>query len=86
MNAFKFNGIILGPRFGGTNVTIWGENLDAGTSVNVLLNGVRCIVLNRTNDKVECRTGPSESLTDGYLKISFDSFSREYDNIRFRYE
>ncbi|KAL3982306.1 Plexin cytoplasmic RasGAP domain family protein [Acanthocheilonema viteae] len=75
-----------GPRFGGTNVTIWGENLDAGTSVNILLNGVRCTVLNRTNDKVECRTGPSESLIDGYLKISFDSFSREYDNIRFKYE
>lgn len=77
---------VLGPRFGGTNVTIWGENLDAGTSVNIFLNGVRCTVLNRTNDKVECRTGPSESLTDGYLKISFDSFSREYDNVRFRYE
>uniref|UniRef100_A0A8R1XYX6 Sema domain-containing protein n=1 Tax=Onchocerca volvulus TaxID=6282 RepID=A0A8R1XYX6_ONCVO len=75
-----------GPRFGGTNVTIWGENLDAGTSVNISLNDVRCTVLNRTNDKVECRTGPSELLADGYLKISFDSFSRDYENIRFRYE
>ncbi|VDK64486.1 unnamed protein product [Onchocerca ochengi] len=54
-----------GPRFGGTNVTIWGENLDAGTSVNISLNDVRCTVLNRTNDKVECRTGPSELLADG---------------------
>uniref|UniRef100_A0A915PJ57 Sema domain-containing protein n=1 Tax=Setaria digitata TaxID=48799 RepID=A0A915PJ57_9BILA len=75
-----------GPRFGGTNVIIWGENLDAGTSVSILLNDVRCVVLNRTNDKVECRTGPSEAVSDGNLKITFDSFSREYDNIRFKYE
>ncbi|VDN05642.1 unnamed protein product [Thelazia callipaeda] len=73
-----------GPGFGGTVVIIWGENLDAGTSVNVLFDDVKCIVLNRSNDKIECRTGPSESLIDGILKISVDSFSRVYNNIRFK--
>ncbi|MCP9265926.1 hypothetical protein DINM_021348 [Dirofilaria immitis] len=76
-----------GPRFGGTNVTIWGENLDAGTSVNISLNGIRCTVLNRTNYKVECRTGPSEVLADGRKHPTADEplllhYGFELDGVR----
>lgn len=77
---------IIGPQFGGTDIILWGENLDAGSSVDILLSDVRCKVLERSDDKLECRTGPSMLLRDGSLKINFDGFSREYDNIRFKYE
>jgi len=35
---------LIGPRAGGTDVTITGRELDTGNSVQVLLDDVPCII------------------------------------------
>lgn len=77
---------LKGTVLGGTDVTITGENLDAGSVVNVSINNIVCKVLERHSEKLVCRTGPSSSDAEGSLRISFDGFSRDYDNFRFKYE
>ncbi|XP_067403019.1 plexin-A3 [Emydura macquarii macquarii] len=48
-----------GPVSGGTRVTVTGTHLDAGSSVNVSLQGASCQLLRRGPEEIVCLTPPS---------------------------
>uniref|UniRef100_W5K1E9 Plexin-A2 n=1 Tax=Astyanax mexicanus TaxID=7994 RepID=W5K1E9_ASTMX len=48
-----------GPESGGTKVTIIGENLGAGSSVNVLFGNQTCEFFERTMTEIVCFSAPS---------------------------
>ncbi|KAM6977172.1 plexin-A2 [Aplochiton taeniatus] len=50
-----------GPESGGTKVTIMGENLGAGSSVNVLFGNQTCEFFGRTMSEIVCYSAPSLS-------------------------
>ncbi|PAV83924.1 hypothetical protein WR25_06330 [Diploscapter pachys] len=75
-----------GPRSGGTDVTLYGTDLDAGSEVNVRFGDVDCRVIKRTASELTCRT--ASSTTDGPLplKIHFDgSHTRLPISINFEF-
>lgn len=61
-----------GPRSGGTDVTLYGTDLDAGSEVTVRFGDVDCRVIKRTASELTCRT--ASATTDGPLplRINFD--------------
>ncbi|KAL2076635.1 hypothetical protein ACEWY4_027769 [Coilia grayii] len=50
-----------GPESGGTKVTIMGENLGAGSNVNVLFGNQTCEFFERTMTEIVCFSAPSLS-------------------------
>uniref|UniRef100_A0AAX7TYL7 Plexin-A2 n=1 Tax=Astatotilapia calliptera TaxID=8154 RepID=A0AAX7TYL7_ASTCA len=50
-----------GPESGGTKVTIMGENLGAGSSVNVKFGNQTCEFFGRTKTEIVCYSAPSLS-------------------------
>ncbi|XP_043357275.1 plexin-A3 isoform X3 [Dermochelys coriacea] len=48
-----------GPVSGGTRVTLTGTHLDAGSSVNISLQGAPCQLLRRGPEEIVCLTPPS---------------------------
>uniref|UniRef100_A0A915ADH7 Sema domain-containing protein n=2 Tax=Parascaris univalens TaxID=6257 RepID=A0A915ADH7_PARUN len=81
---------LKGTKYGGTDVTIWGENMDAGSmvnvSINVASNRIPCQILERATDRLVCRTGPSFNDSDGSFSVAIDGSTQIYDNFRFKYE
>lgn len=71
-------------------MTIWGENMDAGSmvnvSINVASNRIPCQILERATDRLVCRTGPSFNDSDGSFSVTIDGSTQIYDNFRFKYE
>ncbi|XP_050784245.1 plexin-A3-like isoform X1 [Gopherus flavomarginatus] len=48
-----------GPVSGGTRITLTGTHLDAGSSVNISLQGAPCQLLRRDPEEIICLTPPS---------------------------
>uniref|UniRef100_A0A665VW59 Plexin-A2-like n=1 Tax=Echeneis naucrates TaxID=173247 RepID=A0A665VW59_ECHNA len=67
-----------GPESGGTKVTIMGENLGAGSSVNVQFGNQTCEFFGRTMTEIVCYSAPSLSGV-GPVQISV---SVDYAQIR----
>ncbi|PAV71747.1 hypothetical protein WR25_04399 isoform E [Diploscapter pachys] len=75
-----------GPRSGGTDVTLYGTDLDAGSEVSVRFGDVDCRVIKRTASELTCRT--ASATTDGPLplRINFDgSHTRFPISINFEF-
>ena len=69
----------LGPRSGGTLVTLTGSNLHVGSNATVSLGGLPCPVISRP-DSVTCITSPSvepRQVTD--LRLMIDGAVRSLD-------
>ena len=69
----------LGPRSGGTLVTLTGQNLHVGSNVTVTLGGLPCPVTSRAGT-VTCVTSPSVELrkvTD--LRLRIDQANRSLE-------
>uniref|UniRef100_A0A8C5D0I5 Plexin A3 n=1 Tax=Gadus morhua TaxID=8049 RepID=A0A8C5D0I5_GADMO len=50
-----------GPVSGGTRLTVWGRQLDAGSSVRVFIHQEPCLFLRRTSRDIVCITPASQS-------------------------
>ncbi|WKY07930.1 hypothetical protein Q1695_007433 [Nippostrongylus brasiliensis] len=61
-----------GPISGGTDVTLYGTDLDAGSEVHVSFGEVDCEVLSRKDNQLVCRMGASDSQGGRQLRIDFD--------------
>ncbi|CAB3406196.1 unnamed protein product [Caenorhabditis bovis] len=75
-----------GPRSGGTDVALFGMDLDAGSSVVVKFGEVGCEVLTRSSNKLICRTGNADTTGERPLTIFFDSKlvrQRDLNNFEF---
>ncbi|VDL67938.1 unnamed protein product [Nippostrongylus brasiliensis] len=62
----------LRPISGGTDVTLYGTDLDAGSEVHVSFGEVDCEVLSRKDNQLVCRMGASDSQGGRQLRIDFD--------------
>lgn len=75
-----------GPTSGGTDVTISGQNLDAGSIATAMLAGYPCTIQRRSNTEIVCRTSTANSDKDGHLQVIFDGAKKEFAHLQFRYE
>ncbi|KAK0398213.1 hypothetical protein QR680_002480 [Steinernema hermaphroditum] len=64
---------VLGPKMGGTHLTIRGQDLDAGSDVSVSIGDIDCKVINRTADTLVCRTGLSRYDHPERITVRFDN-------------
>ena len=82
---------MIGPRQGGTLVTIEGENLGKSfedVQSGVTIAGVPCAPeesLYEPAAKVVCRTGSSGSIQSGPISITIRSASSDSSNAHFSY-
>ncbi|KAI6217562.1 Sema domain-containing protein [Aphelenchoides fujianensis] len=74
-----------GPRSGGTDLTILGEDLDSGHFFNVTVGSVKCSVLQRSSSMVVCRTGPSAVEGADFLIVNADGTQIKADSVQFQY-
>ncbi|KJH51742.1 plexin cytoplasmic region [Dictyocaulus viviparus] len=61
-----------GPISGGTDVTLYGTDLDAGSDVHISFGEVNCEILSRKENLIVCRMGPGDSQGVRHLRIDFD--------------
>ncbi|XP_028934545.1 plexin-B2 [Ornithorhynchus anatinus] len=77
---------IEGPLAGGTLITVTGDYLDTGfrEDVNVSLGNIPCVVVS-FGKEITCRTGPSSSLVEASVSVTYGSFLASNGNIVFFY-
>ncbi|XP_008317315.1 plexin-A2 [Cynoglossus semilaevis] len=74
-----------GPESGGTKVTIMGENLGAGSSVNVQFGNQTCEFFGRTMTEIICYSAPSLSgVGPVQISVSVDH-AQVRDSLTFEY-
>ncbi|KAK2177090.1 hypothetical protein NP493_619g04032 [Ridgeia piscesae] len=61
---------ILGPKAGGTRMTIQGENLDIGSGPVVTIADHPCILVNVTSERVLCDTSPWKRQGEIFLSVA----------------
>lgn len=67
-----------GPQSGGTQVTIWGRYLNAGSRIEAFIDGQPCQILSADETQALCRTSPAlRPEMRGKLKMRFDDGRRE---------
>lgn len=74
-----------GPKAGGTDVTIFGEDLDSGYYFNVTIGNVPCAVRQRSGSMVVCRTGQSSMEGADFLIVNADGTQIKVDSVQFQY-
>ncbi|XP_043246790.1 plexin-B-like [Amphibalanus amphitrite] len=78
---FKTVGVLdlrprLGPRSGGTRLTVTGSNLDIGSSITVSVGDLPCRVISRY-EGVTCMTSPAPEVTEvSQVKVTVDGAER----------
>uniref|UniRef100_A0A3P9QG52 Plexin A2 n=2 Tax=Poecilia reticulata TaxID=8081 RepID=A0A3P9QG52_POERE len=74
-----------GPESGGTKVTIMGENLGAGSSVNVQFGNQTCEFFGRTMKEIVCYSAPSLSgIGSVQISVSVDN-AQIRESLTFEY-
>uniref|UniRef100_A0A8C5H4A1 Sema domain-containing protein n=1 Tax=Gouania willdenowi TaxID=441366 RepID=A0A8C5H4A1_GOUWI len=74
-----------GPESGGTKVTIMGENLGAGSSVNVQFGNQTCEFFGRTMTEIVCYSAPSLSgVGPVQISVSVDR-AQIHESLTFNY-
>ncbi|XP_030856331.1 hepatocyte growth factor receptor [Strongylocentrotus purpuratus] len=71
--AFTHFSPLVGPMFGRTMITLFGEGLHAGNNPEVTVAGVPCHIHSVTPTKIHCVTRNSSELTSGPVILNLDS-------------
>lgn len=66
-----------GPVSGGTQVTIFGRYLNAGSKIEAFIDNEPCQILSTDEAKALCKTSPATRELSGKLKMKFDDGRRE---------
>lgn len=74
-----------GPISGGTQVTILGRYLNAGSQIRAYIDDEPCQILSADETQALCRTSPASVQMKGKLKMKFDNGGREFSGDRFEY-
>lgn len=74
-----------GPVSGGTQVTITGRYLNAGSQIRAFIDEEPCQILSADENQVLCRTKPAKNQLTGKLKMKFDNGGREFNGELFQY-
>lgn len=75
----------MGPMSGGTQVTIRGRYLNAGSRIEAFIDGEPCQILSADETQALCRTSPASREIVGRLKMKFDDGRRECADGKFAY-
>lgn len=75
-----------GPLSGGTQVTILGNYLNAGSTIKAYIDDLPCEILSVDENQALCRTSSSREKRSAKLRMEFDRAKREYDGDFFQYE
>lgn len=67
----------VGPKSGGTLVTITGSNFKSSSLTSANIDGVQCIILNFDENQATCRTNPSDVRRFGKLQMVFNREVRD---------
>ncbi|RWS23603.1 Plexin-A2-like protein, partial [Leptotrombidium deliense] len=74
-----------GPTSGGTRLTIWGLFMDAGSKVEAHLGNLKCDVVFRDANRVECLTSSRHMPGGERVTVRFDFGLRLYEHYEFIY-
>ena len=75
-----------GPKSGGTLLTIRGQYMNAGSSIQAVVNPALACVMTHTNaTHAICRTSAADKLRSGELQISFDRGNRTFTKEMYEY-
>lgn len=76
----------FGPVSGGTQITIFGSHLNAGSTIKAFVDNLPCEILSADETQALCRTSPSKNAKfSGKLRMEFDNGKREFDVDMFEY-
>ncbi|XP_052060190.1 plexin-A4-like isoform X2 [Mytilus californianus] len=73
-----------GAMSGGTEITITGQSMNAGTNISVYIDNTPCTLIKKTRDNVICETQASNKTKIGKLTMTFD-FQSISSPLTFRY-
>ncbi|XP_065209617.1 plexin-A2-like [Planococcus citri] len=74
-----------GSTSGGTELTIQGDYMNAGSTIEVYIGDLECVVFENNSTHLKCVTGPSKQALKNYVTVKFDGHIRiseyiyEYD-------
>jgi plexin A len=75
-----------GPLSGGTQLTIRGQFLNAGSSIQAVIDpSLTCAITSINSTHAICRTSASNRLGSGKLQMSFDRGVRRYTRQMYQY-
>jgi len=75
-----------GPRSGGTLLTIRGRYMNAGSSIQAMIDpGLACWIISTNATHAICRTSASDRLHSGELQMRFDNGTRRYSRQMYEY-
>jgi hypothetical protein len=73
----------MGPRSGGTNITVMGTNIGTGSSHRVTIGGGNCTIIEVLLNSIRCTTPPGDEGTDGgsgqvsLVRVTVDNWMQE---------
>ncbi|XP_022109096.1 plexin-A2-like [Acanthaster planci] len=79
---------LLGPKAGGSRVTLTGIHLNAGGSRTITVAGMPCDLAdtgNLSGDAISCITSPSETGNEGPVTMTFDAVGAAVSSSNFTY-
>jgi plexin A len=75
-----------GPLSGGTQLTIRGQFMNAGSSIQAVIDpSLTCAITSTNSSHAICRTSASNRLRSGELQMSFDRGVRRYTRQMYQY-
>lgn len=74
-----------GPMAGGTELTIYGMHLNAGSNIKAYINDLPCEILSKDEKEAVCLTSSSSQKIQGKLRMDFDNGKREFDGDFYSY-
>lgn len=74
-----------GPKSGGTELSITGIYLNAGSNIQAFIKDIPCAILSISINRTVCRTSQAVSLGTGELTMNFDKGKRNLRNDYFEY-
>ena len=75
----------MGPRSGGTNITIMGTDIGSGSTHRVTVGGKDCEITEVKRDSIKCTTPPGDAVTGAQelVEVFVDNWSLQLAGFRY---
>ena len=75
----------VGPKSGGTNITVMGSNIGTGSSRRVLVGGKECKVTGFEKNSINCTTSGSDTISVAreLVQVIVDNWVSELDGFSY---
>ncbi|KAF6215982.1 hypothetical protein GE061_000319 [Apolygus lucorum] len=75
----------FGPLSGGTELSIYGQYMNAGSLIQAFIDELPCLIIRTEPDVAVCVTSASNKTKTGVLRMKFDDGDRTNDAQKFEY-